>query len=159
MKFGRLVAGIAAAAVVLTSCSSGSGSGGGTSAAGSGSGSGSAAGSGTAAGGSDSGQGDSSAILKLALTQDVNTLLPMDYNMGDNSSVLDIVYDGLVHYDPKTKKPYNYVADSISNSGNKVWTINIKGGLKFQNGEAVDAAAFARAWNYAAYGPNAMANN
>ncbi|MDQ2844814.1 MAG: ABC transporter substrate-binding protein [Actinomycetota bacterium] len=151
MKFGRLVAGIAAAAVVLTGCSSGSGSGGGTSATGSGASAG-----GT---GSGTGSGDNSAVLKLSLTQNVNTLLPMDSNVGDNISVLDVVYDGLVRYDPKTKKPYNYVADSISNSGNKVWTIKIKAGLKFQNGEAVDAAAFARAWNYAAYGPNAMANN
>ncbi|HEY9290740.1 MAG TPA: ABC transporter substrate-binding protein, partial [Microlunatus sp.] len=79
--------------------------------------------------------------------------------VGDNIAVLDVVYDGLVRYDPKTTKPYNYVADSITNSGNKVWTIKIKSGLTFSNGEPVDAESFARAWNYAAYGPHAMANN
>ena len=40
-----------------------------------------------------------------------------------------------------------------------MWTITIKPDLTFQNGEPVDANAFARAWNYAAYGPNAMNNN
>ena len=73
--------------------------------------------------------------------------------------MLDIVYDGLVRYDPETTEPYPYVAESIDTTDNQVWTITIKPDLTFQNGEPVDAAAFARAWNYAAYGPNAMANN
>jgi peptide/nickel transport system substrate-binding protein/oligopeptide transport system substrate-binding protein len=51
------------------------------------------------------------------------------------------------------------VAESIETTDNQVWTITIKPDLTFQNGEPVDAEAFARAWNYAAYGPNAMANN
>ncbi|SDS96202.1 peptide ABC transporter substrate-binding protein [Microlunatus soli] len=109
-------------------------------------------------GGSGDDGGDAKTV-HLALAQDVDTLLPMDSNVGDNIGVLDVVYDGLVRYDPKTTKPYNYVASDITNKGNKVWTIKIKDGLKFQNGEPVDAEAFIRAWNYAAYGPNAMANN
>ena len=87
------------------------------------------------------------------------TLLPMDSNTDDNISVLDVVYDGLVRYDPETTEPYKYVAESIDTTDNTVWTITIKPDLTFQNGEPVDAEAFARAWNYAAYGPNAMANN
>ena len=97
--------------------------------------------------------------LHLALDQDMTTLLPMDSNIDDNIWVLDIVYDGLVRYDPETTEPYPYVAESIDTTDNQVWTITIKPDLTFQNGEPVDAAAFARAWNYAAYGPNAMANN
>ncbi len=97
--------------------------------------------------------------LHLDLTQDMPTLLPMDSNIDDNIAVLDVVYDGLVRYDPETTEPYPYVAESIESSDNQVWTITIKPGLTFQNGEPVDAEAFARAWNYAAYGPNAMNNN
>ena len=89
----------------------------------------------------------------------MTTLLPMDSNIDDNIWVLDIVYDGLVRYDPETTEPYPYVAESIDSTDNQVWTITIKPDLTFQNGEPVDAAAFARAWNYAAYGPNAMENN
>jgi oligopeptide transport system substrate-binding protein len=106
-----------------------------------------------------SGNQNATKTVRLALGQDVDTLLPMDSNVGDNIAVLDVVYDGLVRYDPKTTKPYNYVASDITSDDNTVWTIKIKDGLTFQNGEPVDAAAFARAWNYAAYGPNAMANN
>ena len=112
--------------------------------------------------GTDGGGGggsDPDATLHLSLSQDVETLLPMDSNVGDNISVLDVVYDGLVRYDPKTTEPYNYVAESVETDDNTVWTIKIKPDLTFQNGEPVDAEAFARAWNYAAYGPNAMANN
>ncbi len=83
----------------------------------------------------------------------------MDSNIDDNIWVLDIVYDGLMRYDPETTEPYPYVAESVDTTDNQVWTIKIKPDLTFQNGEPVDAAAFARAWNYAAYGPNAMQNN
>lgn len=97
--------------------------------------------------------------VHLELAQDMATLLPMDSNIDDNISVLDVVYDGLVRYDPETAEPYPYVAESIDTTDNQVWTITITPDLTFQNGEPVDAAAFARAWNYAAYGPNAMGNN
>jgi peptide/nickel transport system substrate-binding protein/oligopeptide transport system substrate-binding protein len=176
VKLGRLAAAIAATTLVLSSCSSASDTGSsGTTAAGGGdtaatsgggdstdaatSGSGGAASSGADAGPSAGGAPASDAIVKLVLTQDTPTLLPMDSTGGDQIGVLDVVYDGLVRYDPKTTKPHNYVASDITNKDNTVWTIKIKDGLKFQNGEPVDAAAFARAWNYAAYGPNAMGNN
>lgn len=134
----RWAAGAAAMVLMLTGCSGGGG------------------------GEGDGGEGTAGGepvTVRLSLTQDVETLLPMDSNVGDNISVLDVVYDGLVRYDPETTEPYNYVAESVESEDNTVWTIKIKPDLKFQNGEPVDAAAFARAWNYAAYGPNAMANN
>jgi peptide/nickel transport system substrate-binding protein/oligopeptide transport system substrate-binding protein len=137
VKTTRWAATAAAATLVLTGCSSGGG------------------------GEGDDGEtgGVGGGTVRLGLTQDVDTLLPMDSNVGDNISVLDVVYDGLVRYDPETTEPYNYVAESVESDDNQVWTITIKPDLTFQNGEPVDANAFARAWNYAAYGPNAMANN
>lgn len=117
-----------------------------------------AAGCGGESGGGSGDEGETKTV-RLALGQDVDTLLPMDSNVGDNIAVLDVVYDGLVRYDPETTEPYNYVAEEISSEDNTVWTIKIKEGFTFHNGEPVDAEAFARAWNYAAYGPNAMANN
>jgi peptide/nickel transport system substrate-binding protein/oligopeptide transport system substrate-binding protein len=133
VKLGRMVAGAAAMALVLTGCSGGGGGG---------------------AKGSDE-----PVTLHMSLTQDMETLLPADSNIDDNIAVLDIVYDGLVRYDPKTTQPHNYVAKSIDSDDNTVWTITLKPDLKFQNGEPVDAESFKRAWDYAAYGPNAVANN
>ena len=114
------------------------------------------AGTGTAADVSSAGD---PVTVHLSQSQDIGTLLPMDSNFDDNIAVLDVVYDGLVRYDPETTEPHNYVAESIETTDNQVWTITIKPDLTFQNGEPVDANAFARAWNYAAYGPNAMSNN
>src|SRR5690625_3348492 len=108
--------------------------------------------------GSD-GEDGGSATVSMSLTQDMETLLPMDSNIGDNIHVLDVLYSGLVRYDPETTEPYNYIAEDISSDDNVNWTITIQEGWTFHNGEPVDANAFARAWNYAAYGPNAMANN
>ena len=115
--------------------------------------------SGDGTGGGGSGDADDAKTVRLALGQDVDSLLPMEAHVGDNIGVLEVIFDGLVRYDPDTTEPYNYLAESIESEDNKVWTIKIKEGTTFHNGEPVDADAFARAWNYAAYGPNAVYNN
>jgi ABC-type transport system substrate-binding protein len=98
--------------------------------------------------------------LETWISQDMETLFPGDAGAYDNISVLDVVYDGLVRYDPETTEPYNYVAESIEpNDDNTVWTITIKPDLTFQNGEPVDAEAFARSWNYTADGDNGLYSN
>lgn len=123
----------------------------------------------TACGGDDEGPGgsdgttdepQSGGTIRDTLTQDVDTLLPMDSNVGDNIGVLEVVYSGLVRYDNETAEPYNYIAEEITpNDDNTVWTIKIKDGFTFHNGEPVNAESFKRAWDLAAYGPNAYANN
>jgi len=50
-------------------------------------------------------------------------------------------------------------AQSITSSDNKVWTVKIKPGWTFHNGEKVTAQSYADGWNATAYGPNAWANN
>lgn len=73
-------------------------------------------------------------------------------------TVIHALYKGLVDYDPASGDPVNVVAESISSPDEKVWTIKIKPGWKFDNGEPVDADSFIRAWNYSAYGPNVQDN-
>lgn len=67
--------------------------------------------------------------------------------------VVDQLWTGLVEYENREIK-YR-VAESITSKDNVTWTIKLKRGWKFHNGEPVDADAFIRAWNFAAYGPNA----
>nr|WP_277605542.1 ABC transporter substrate-binding protein [Glycomyces sp. L485] len=69
------------------------------------------------------------------------------------------VYEGLVYYDADTGEANNLVAEDISSEDNQTWTITIKEGLQFHNGEPVDANAFIRSWNRTAYGPNALPLN
>lgn len=77
----------------------------------------------------------------------------------DQPSILIIrqLYSGLVDYD-QDGKPVNDLAESIESEDNQTWTIKIKDGYTFHNGEPVNADAFIRAWNYAADGDNAQNN-
>ncbi len=72
--------------------------------------------------------------------------------------VIRQVYRGLVKYNTQTGAAENDLAEDVSSTDNINWTIKIKPGFKFTNGENVDSDAFIRAWNYAAYGPNAQNN-
>jgi len=69
--------------------------------------------------------------------------------------VIGAVFTGLLTIDPETSEQVLGVAASIESPDSKVWTVKLKEGWKFHNGEPVDADSFVRAWNYAAYGPNA----
>jgi oligopeptide transport system substrate-binding protein len=85
----------------------------------------------------------------------VTTFFPGNY--GSDSPINRILFVGLMRMDAKTNKPRNALARSVTSSNNKVWTIKLKKGWKFQNGEAITANTFANTWNFNAYAPNGMA--
>jgi oligopeptide transport system substrate-binding protein len=88
------------------------------------------------------------------------SLIPPDTSELCGSEVLASLFTPLVEYDPTTSAVrYTGIAESIRSPDQRVWTITLKRGYTFHNGEPVDAASFARAWNAAAYGPNAYANS
>ncbi|WP_242911310.1 peptide ABC transporter substrate-binding protein [Actinomadura terrae] len=72
--------------------------------------------------------------------------------------VIGNLFDNLVGL-TKDGKGYNLAAESVTSPDQKVWTIKIRPGQKFHNGEPVTAASFADGWNNAAYGPNAYNAN
>ncbi|MFE4196965.1 ABC transporter substrate-binding protein [Paenarthrobacter sp. NPDC056912] len=49
-------------------------------------------------------------------------------------------------------------AESVTSEDATTWTIRLRGGWKFHNGEPVTAKSYVDAWNYTAYGPNAWGN-
>ena len=75
------------------------------------------------------------------------------------SAVLDLVNDPLVSTDFESGDlKFDGLAESIEpNDDQTVWTVTLKDGLKFQNGEPVDADSFLRAWNYSQDAKNAQA--
>ncbi len=82
-------------------------------------------------------------------------LVPTNNSDTSGGMVIDPLFTGLVEYDPKTFEPYNAMAKSITASPDKkTYTIEIKKGWTFHNGEEVTADNFVRAWNYGAYAPN-----
>jgi oligopeptide transport system substrate-binding protein len=68
------------------------------------------------------------------------------------------LFAGLVDYDSHSKL-VNLMAQSISSKDARTWTIRIKKGWTFHNGEPVTASSFVNAWNADAYAPNAWATN
>jgi peptide/nickel transport system substrate-binding protein/oligopeptide transport system substrate-binding protein len=85
---------------------------------------------------------------------EVPTLVPSYCGDSECYRIVKNVYDGLVYYDNETGEPVNLVAESITTEDNQTWTITIKDGLTFHNGEPVNAESFIRSWNHTAYGPN-----
>uniref|UniRef100_UPI00046FF3FF peptide ABC transporter substrate-binding protein n=1 Tax=Salinispora cortesiana TaxID=1305843 RepID=UPI00046FF3FF len=72
--------------------------------------------------------------------------------------VIRQLYRGLVRYNADTGEPENDLAESIESDDRKLWTIKLKDGYTFDNGEPVNADSFIRSWNFAAYAPNAQGN-
>jgi ABC-type transport system substrate-binding protein len=72
------------------------------------------------------------------------------------SQILDIVQPPLLEADPETAGLTPVVAQSVeSNDDASEFTITLNEGWTFENGDPIDADAYIRAWNHAAYGPNA----
>ncbi len=97
------------------------------------------------------------AAFSLAIVEPKHLTPPLT-NESEGSQVLMALFSPLVEYDTITSEPTNLMAESIELSDEKVWTITIKDGWTFHNGEPVTAASFVNAWNYTAHGSNA-ANN
>lgn len=86
-------------------------------------------------------------------------LFPPNSNESEGNAVLQALFTGLVRYDTRTSEPYNAMAESIQTDDFVKWTIRIKDGWTFHNGEPVTAESYVDAWNYAAFGPNAQQNS
>jgi oligopeptide transport system substrate-binding protein len=82
------------------------------------------------------------------------SLLPTRANEANGSQVLAALFTPLVDYDAGMR-PIPLAAESITTEDNRTWTIRLRPGWTFHNGEPVTADAYINAWNAGAYGPNA----
>jgi len=105
-------------------------------------------------GGGDDPAEESGGTLRAFLSEP-SALIPSAANDSESNQVITEVYRGLVDY-TVDGEVVNAMAESIESEDNVTWTITVAQGHSFTNGEPVDADAFIRAWNYAAYGPNAQ---
>lgn len=104
------------------------------------------------------GQGEADRSFSIGIIEPEH-LFPPTTNATNDMQVLFTLFTGLVEYDAQTAKPADAMAESISSSDQKNWTIKIKPGWTFHNGEAVTARSFVDAWNFGAYAPNAAGNS
>ncbi|NBM17511.1 ABC transporter substrate-binding protein [Streptomyces sp. GC420] len=106
-------------------------------------------------GGDGGGSGGGSAVLSSSWGDPQNPLEPSNTNEVQGGKVLDMIFRGLKKYDPRTGEARNMLAERIETSDSVDFTITVKDGWTFSNGEKVTAKSFVDAWNYGA----ALKNN
>ena len=96
-------------------------------------------------------------IILAAGQEPQNPLLPANTNETGGGLIMNLLFQGLVSYDAQGKS-INEVADSITTTDSQTYTIKLKPGWKFTNGEPVNAKSFVDAWNFGALIDNAQLN-
>ncbi|NYI42285.1 peptide ABC transporter substrate-binding protein [Demequina lutea] len=128
--FGKGLALVATASLVLAACSSKSGTTNPTTAA-------------------TSSASTSTAIISTNGSEPANPLIPSATNETGGGKIVDSIFSGLVYYDAKGA-PQNEVADSITTTDSQTFTVKLKSGWTFTDGTPVQAHNFVDAWNWAA---------
>src|SRR5664279_4031605 len=100
---------------------------------------------------------NSAAIITAYGSEPQNPLLPANTNETVGGRIMKLLFEGLISYDG-AGKPVNQVAASIDTTDAQNYTIKLKPGWKFTNGEPVNAKSFVDAWNYGALIDNAQLN-
>ncbi|GAB7104272.1 ABC transporter substrate-binding protein [Streptomyces phaeofaciens JCM 4814] len=103
-------------------------------------------------GGSDSGGGggDGGATLSSSWGDPQNPLEPANTNEVQGGKVLSMIFRGLKRYNPETAAAEDWLAEKIDTTDSQNFTITVKDGWTFSNGEKVTAKSFVDAWNYGA---------
>jgi ABC-type transport system substrate-binding protein len=87
-------------------------------------------------------------------------LMPTTTNESEGIAVLKALFTGLVGFDAETSEQFNAHAESITtDDGGTTWTVVLKDGWTFHNGEPVTADSYINAWNFGAVGANGQQNN
>ncbi|MDH6135048.1 oligopeptide transport system substrate-binding protein [Kitasatospora sp. MAA4] len=107
---------------------------------------------------SSSGGTNSAGVVTAWWGDPQNPLEPANTNEVNGGAVLNMIFTGLVSYDPKTSKANNANADSITSTDQQNWTVKLKPGWKFSDGTPVTASSYVDAWNYGALVTNKQVN-
>lgn len=104
------------------------------------------------------GSSGAESVISVFGSEPQNPLLPANTNETGGGRIMKLLFEGLISYDAKGE-PVNQVAESIDTNDSQNYTIKLKQGWKFSNGEAVNAKSFVDAWNYGALIDNAQLNS
>ena len=112
-----------------------------------------------AAAGCDGGGADRLAdrVVSIEIAEPAS-LLPTDVQDPSGRQVLSGLFTPLAGID-RGGLPYEAAAEKIESTDNRVWTITLRDGFTFHNGEKVTADSYLAAWNFGAYGPHGQFDN
>lgn len=110
-------------------------------------------------GGDDDSSGSKgNGVVSVEIGEPQNSLIPTNTYETEGGQVINALFTGLTKLDA-SNKVVNAMAQSIETTDNKVWTIKLKPGYTFHNGEKVTAQSYIDAWNYGANQTNAQQTN
>ncbi|MEV0093624.1 ABC transporter substrate-binding protein [Streptomyces sp. NPDC050738] len=109
-------------------------------------------------GGDSGGSGGSGGVVSSSWGDPQNPLEPANTNEVQGGKVLDMLFRGLKRYDPKTGAAKDALAEKIESSDSQNFTVTVKTGWTFSNGEKITAKSFVDAWNYGALLKNSQKN-
>lgn len=115
----------------------------------------------TACGGGGEGGGeggDGTGVLSSSWGDPQNPLEPANTNEVQGGKVLDMIFRGLKRYDPETGEAKDMLAEKIVTDDSQNFTVTVKDGWTFGNGQPVTAESFVDAWNYGAHIENRQKN-
>jgi len=108
-------------------------------------------------GGSDTGGGSTNGGTVSVNLGEPEHLVPSNTVESEGHQVVVSLWTSLVNFDGEGKPVFDQAAaESITSSDNRTWTVKLRDGMTFHNGEKVTADTYINTWNYAAYGPNAQ---
>lgn len=107
--------------------------------------------------GASNAAGDPNKVITAYSNEPQNPLLPANTNEVYGGRVVELLFEGLRTYGADGK-PVNALAESIESPDAQNWTIKIKQGQKFTNGEEITAKTFVDSWNFAANSKNLQNN-
>ncbi|MFJ1651529.1 ABC transporter substrate-binding protein [Streptomyces sp. NPDC088337] len=119
----------------------------------------------TACGGGSGDKGESSkkkgalaGYVSIDVGEPQKPLVPSDTNESNGAYVIRALFTQLLDFDAKGEIVYTN-AESVTTKDSKLWTVKLKAGWKFHNGEAVTAQSYVDAWNWYANVKNNQQNS
>ena len=96
------------------------------------------------------GGGQDPSVVRASWGDPQNPLEPANTTEVQGGKVLDMVFRGLMRYNPRTAVAEPMMARSIRTTDSTHFTVRLKPGWTFSNGEKVTAHSYVDAWNYGA---------
>src|SRR5688572_16445939 len=104
----------------------------------------------------NAGSGNTNGAISIYGTEPETNMLPANATDAGSAKMQEAIYSKLVGFKPEDGATYNEVAESITTTDSKVYTIKLKKGFKFHDGSEVKAKNFVDAWNWGANSKNAQ---
>ncbi|MZE79384.1 peptide ABC transporter substrate-binding protein [Streptomyces xinghaiensis] len=108
--------------------------------------------------GKKSSSGKPEGYVSIEVGEPQNAPIPSDTNESNGSYIVKALFTQLLEHDNEGKPVY-LNAESIETEDSKTWTVKLKDGWTFHNGEKVTAQSYVDTWNWAAHIKNNQKNS